>query len=228
MGQLWLLCNLSRGCFVPRLTGKLRELLSGEDFALRAQAALRQPGGAWSGDRVLLTGDGDDDRGGRVAAYLAARGLALLPDAAPHRDGGYLGNDPYCVGNLYRLLSDDGPLRGTADGADVLGLRRAPEPAPAAEAAVSHDARQRLALRDHVARTAFMCLLAESSELGSGDYEVPFRGDWAAHRVAVLPEAHAAALGYAPRDEQVRAALLDTYAGDNPHTLSQLGTVRGI
>lgn len=83
--------------------------------------------------------------------------------------------------------------------------------------AVSHDARQRLLVAgDQEAWIAFLCLLAESSGAGGGDVKAPFRGDWAAHSVAVLPEDQALALNY---DDVTARLLSPQWLGEVSHEL---------
>jgi hypothetical protein len=239
MGQCWLTVNLTRGRYAYGSASKLWELASdsrpGVGYPARLVTALR-PGGLWSGHRVLLTGDYDDDRHGRVAAYLAAHGLAKAANEAEEQARCVAAGLSYDYEyNLYSLLSD-GPLSGTDDkhalgwwdepheqllafgltgltGGNAnagdnnrevasAGARAATASGGAAaaptlpEVAVSHDAAQRLTLRSHLAHVALLCLLAESSGGGGGDIDASFRGDWAGHRLEVLPADAAAALGY--------------------------------
>ena len=76
------------------------------------------------------------------------------------------------------------------------GPASGPTVAGEANTAVSHDAKQRLRLSGLGPWNAFICLLAESSGGGGGDIEAPFRAQWAAQRIAIVPEAEAEALGY--------------------------------
>jgi hypothetical protein len=232
MGQYWLTVNLTRGSFAYSGASKLLELAydtrPGVGYPARLVTALR-PGGLWSGHRVLLTGDYDDDRHGRVDAYLAAHGLAKA--AGEEAEARRAAKSYYTSGyNLYMLLAD-GPLSSTDDRRELgwrnekhdpllaflsIGLpgRRATARdndevasagaaattsaggAAATEVAVSHDAAQQLTLHSHLAHVALLCLLAESSGAGAGDIDASFRGDWAGHRLEVLPADAAAALGY--------------------------------
>ena len=215
-----MLFNLTRG--TDPVCGWTRMLEFGQyrGFHMRLNSALR-PGGLWSGHRVVLSGDYDDNQK-HVAAYLRAHGLAVDPEAEV---------PPFK--NLYKLACSDGPMRYTSDGV-LLGWFTPRDPSEglsfstfdiidtSARAnaqlmrdfddsmtrerlfAVSHDARQRLRVADEPAWLAFVCLLAESSGQGYGDMEAPFSAQWAAHSVAVLPGAEAEALGY----EDVTALLL--------------------
>jgi hypothetical protein len=207
MGQYWLTVNLTRGRYAYGGAAKLAELAGGTharfSYPARLVAALR-PGGLWSGHRVLLTGDYDDDRRGRVEAYLAVHGLtkkARQKDIDDTAGDGEVSTD--C---LYQLLSS-GPLSGTDDHFELgwtnaqLWAEERAEQAPAGASAVaavtaaelpqlvavSHDSAQRLTVGAHNGRVALMCLLAESSGGGGGDIDVSFRGAWAGDRVEVLP-----------------------------------------
>ena len=219
MGQYWLTVNLTRGRYAFGGAAKLAELAGSKharfSYPARLVAALR-PGGLWSGGhRVLLTGDYDDDKHGRVDAYLAAHGLKKVvegEDERKKRDEEGAGFSTSC---LYSLLSS-GPLSGTNDeyklGWDYVRLSReecaeeaaarsrGPQPQLASAGAavvavpelpqlvaVSHDSAQRLTVGAHNGRVALMCLLAESSGGGGGDIDVSFRGAWAGDRVEVLP-----------------------------------------
>jgi hypothetical protein len=197
MGQYWLSVNLTRGRYAHGGAAKLAELASGKhpraSYLPRLVAALR-PGGLWSGHRVLLTGDYDDDRRGRVDAYLAVHGLMKKKQTSEEDEERAAARATSC---LYSLLWS-GPLSGTNDeyklGWDhdqmmaLLSLNTTPaDKAAPMEVAVSHDAAQRLTPHSHAAHVTLMCLLAESSGGGGGDVEVSFRGAWAGHRVEVLP-----------------------------------------
>jgi hypothetical protein len=196
MGQYWLSVNLTRGRYAHGGDAELAELAGGKhpraSYLPRLVAALR-PGGLWSGHRVLLTGDYDDDKRGRVDAYLAVHGLMKKvktgEDATPEERAA-----ARATSCLYSLLWS-GPLSGTSDKYELgwdyealLSLDNTPaDKAAPLEVAVSHDAAQRLTLHSHNAHVTLMCLLAESSGGGGGDIEVSFCGAWAGHRVEVLP-----------------------------------------
>ena len=249
MGQYWELFNLTRGTHTNCGGIQMAEFAPCRALHANLAAALR-PGGAWSGHRLVLSGDYDTNRS-HVAAYLRAHGLAVA-QKTKRVASLYSAASPSQVEwppkNLYTLISN-GPLSRTSDtkllrwmsqqqlvtnayecitrnahlvgtfsdgdfGAALWVARRADAQraelytlAARAErfSAVSHDARQRVLLMDdELAWVAFICLLAESSGAGNGDIEAHFRGDWAAHSVAVLPEAKALGLGY----EDVTALLL--------------------
>ena len=203
MGQYWMLFNLTRGTYTGCGGIQLVEFSSDPVLHRNLTRALR-PGGLWSGHRVLLSGDYDGNAA-HVAAYLRAHGLALAADAPPELER---------PKNVYELVTARG-IMGCTDDRRQLGWRLrcdafpgsytfdiAFAPLPRAEeaelaalaaaerhTAVSHDARQRLRLDGAPAWVALICLLSESSGAGGGDIEAPFRGDWAAHSVAVLNEA---------------------------------------
>ena len=212
-----MLFNLTRGTYTVCGGSRMLEFGQYRGFHMRLTNALR-PGGLWSGHRVVLSGDYDNNQK-HVAAYLRAHGLAIDPEAdvPPFR-------------NLYALANSNGPMGLTSDGMRLgwikpregisfstfyiidattpanAQLMRDFDDSMARERlfAVCHDARQRLRVADEPAWLAFVCLLAESSGQGNGDMEAPFRAKWAAHSVAVLPGAEAEALGY----EDVTALLL--------------------
>jgi hypothetical protein len=247
MGQYWLTVNLTRGRYAYGSASKLWELAydtrPGVGYPARLVTALR-PGGLWSGHRVLLTGDYDDDRHGRVATYLAALGLANKAAGDEEAEARRAAVSFFPGYNLYNLLAD-GPLSSTNDKHELgwrdekhdqlLAFFRIGLPggrttardndevasagaaattsaggAAATEVAVSHDAAQQLTLHSHLAHVALLCLLAESSGAGGGDIDASFRGDWAGHRLEVLPADAAAALGYKDLTDAAVEEVRDT------------------
>jgi hypothetical protein len=207
MGQYWLLCNLTRGKYVYCGASKLSEFSSWSVLHRNIVRALR-PGGTWSGHRMLFTGDYDDNQA-HARDYLAANGLAFLEEEAEDKtrpnlfhlcsDGALSGtNDRYALGwNTERELlpSVFGEL-GLTGGRAVGGGPASGPTVAEANTAVSHDAKQRLRLSGLGPWNAFICLLAESSGGGGGDIEAHFGAQWAAQRIAIVPEAEADALGY--------------------------------
>ena len=115
-----------------------------------------------------------------------------------------------------------GPESNSAAAAREAAADAAEDAAPP-DAVVSYDAAQKVLLRSCAARTAFVCLLAESDDGPGFGLGVPYLGAWAANRLHVLPAAEADALGYKDITDECVDALEEDYLEDDPAELKRRG-----
>ena len=114
MGQAWLLFNLTRGTCTCCGPSRMLEFAPYRCVHANLAAALR-PGSAWSGHRLVLSGDYDTNRS-HMVAYVRAHGLAFA-EGVERISALYGCSEPeldWPPRNLYYLVTD-GPLSHTSD-----------------------------------------------------------------------------------------------------------------